>query len=108
MQHKAPCVENSKLLIPGPFLQARIRLKHTIPIEGRRAAVFVVCIAMAPLIIRQASSESDENKNRALFSVCGVFLVLSSAGLAARMISKRIKRTQFLIDDVLIVWAYVG
>ena len=63
---------------------------------------------MAPLFIRQTKSESDENKDSTVFSVCGIFIFLSSAGIAARMVSKRIKRTKFHIDDVLIIWAYVG
>ena len=69
---------------------------------------FAVCINMAPLITQQASAESDENKHDAVFSVCAVFLVLSSTGLAARMVSKRLKRSRFLIDDLLIIWAYLS
>lgn len=69
---------------------------------------FVDCIIMAPFTIRQASSVSEENKNHAVFSVCAVFIALSSAGLAARMVSKRMKRNPVLIDDHLIIWAYVS
>ena len=63
---------------------------------------------MAPFEIRQVNSEREENKNDAVSSVCAVFLVLSSVGLAARMASKRIKRSQILLDDLLIIWAYVS
>lgn len=48
------------------------------------------------------------NKNRAVLSICAVFLVLSSTGLAARIVSKRMKNTQFLFDDLLLIWAYVS
>ena len=63
---------------------------------------------MAPFVIRQASSQSSENKDNAVFSVCAVFLALSSAGMAARVASKRIKRSEFLVEDLLIIWAYVS
>ncbi len=63
---------------------------------------------MARIIIRQASSESEMNKNGAVLSICAVFLVLSSTGLAARIVSKRMKNTQFLFDDLLLIWAYVS
>lgn len=63
---------------------------------------------MAPFVARQSSSMAEEKHDHAVFSVCAVFLVLSSTGLAARMVSKKIKRRQFRIDDLLIIWAYVS
>ena len=63
---------------------------------------------MAPIIVRQASSELEKDKNGAVLSICAVFLVLSSTGLATRIVSKRMKGTQFLFDDILLLWAYVN
>lgn len=63
---------------------------------------------MAHFMVRQASPQSTENKNNAVFSVGAVFLVISTAGMAARLASKKMKRTPFFVDDVLVIWAYVS
>lgn len=101
--------ENRNALIPVRSCELEIDQSTLFLWKKRTLSRFlVVCISMAPFIIRQANSESEENRNDAVFSVCAVFLVLSSTGLAARMGSKRMKRSQFLIDDLLIIWAFVS
>ena len=63
---------------------------------------------MTVFVLRQASPQSDDNKDRAIFSVCAVFLLISSIGMAARLASKWEKRSPFSVDDLLIIWAYVS
>lgn len=51
--------------------------------------------------------EERTNKTGLVIRVYGAMLALTTLGLAARIASKRLKRNQILIDDFLILWAYV-
>ena len=64
--------------------------------------------AMALYVFPSVGPPFDESHNYVLFSVCTVSLVFSSAGIVARMASKRMKRRQFYTDDILLIWAYVS
>ena len=62
---------------------------------------------MASILIRQQAADTDENRDAKILGVCVAFLIISTSGLAARFISKFMRRNWLQVDDYLIIWAYV-
>ncbi|KAI4218779.1 MAG: hypothetical protein L6R36_008754 [Xanthoria steineri] len=62
---------------------------------------------MAPSFYPRSSVDEPTNKTGLNIRVYCALLVLTTLGLAARVASKRLKRNHFMIDDYLILWAYV-
>ena len=62
---------------------------------------------MASILIRQEAADTDENRDAEILGVCVAFLIISTSGLAARFISKFMRRNLLQVDDYLIIWAYV-
>ena len=62
---------------------------------------------MASILIRQEAGDTDAKRDAEILAVCVPFLIISSLGLAARFISKHMRRNSLQVDDYLIIWAYV-
>ncbi len=66
--------------------------------------------AIADMILRltaRGNAQPQENHDAEVASVGAVFLAISSLGIAARLVSHRIKRRRIQIDDALLLWAHV-
>ena len=62
---------------------------------------------MAPNFYRRSSVDEPTNRTGLNVRFYCAMLVLATLGLAARVASKRLKRNHVMIDDYLIIWAYV-
>ena len=54
-----------------------------------------------------AFSQSNANHNAELISISVVFVILSFLGIICRLVSKRMKRTSLMLDDYLLLMAFV-
>lgn len=62
---------------------------------------------MAPNFYPRSSVDEPTNRTGLNVRFYCAMLVLATLGLAARVASKRLKRNHMMIDDYLILWAYV-
>ena len=57
--------------------------------------------------MESTTSEKNDNHNGELISIAIVFLFVSFVGLVCRMLSKRMKRASLVLDDFLLLLAFV-
>lgn len=62
---------------------------------------------MALRFMKRLDALSSENHDTDVICVGAIFLTISSLGIAARLVSHRIKKRRLQIDDILLLWAHV-
>ena len=63
---------------------------------------------MATKFVPRETPYLEENRDSEIFTIVGVFLVLSTVALALRFASKKIIRKPLRVDDYLVVCAFVS